>query len=161
MFWLRCGNWLRDHRSPWRWLKSPDLEFYLYFMFLHFYYKWAFIYISFIFTMIKCSFRGCSAISRSKGSVDQLATFKGCCRLNQPCVSNQCAPWPRRLSASTWPVTPGSHHPHWNEGDHVNRRTSKLIRSLYHSVTLEHFKGRCPPHQYVSQCCGERCPLSP
>lgn len=40
------------------------------------------IYILF-FILIKCNFLRCSNISRSKGSVHQLATFKVCCRSHQ------------------------------------------------------------------------------
>lgn len=107
---------------------------------LIFYHKCIFIYISFTFTRTKCNFRGCSDISRSKGSVDPLATFICCWRSNQPFVSNWCAPWPRRLSASTWTVTTGCHHPHWNEGDHAKGRTSPLTCGLDNSATSERFK---------------------
>lgn len=113
----------------------------LFIFYVHiFCYKCIFIYISFTFTEIKCNFRGCLDISRAKGSVDPLASFKGCCRSNQQFVSSWCAPRPRRLSASTWPVTPGSHHPHWNDGDHAKGRTSPLTRGLHNSVTSEPFE---------------------
>lgn len=101
------------------------------------------IYILF-FILIKCNFLRCSNISRSKGSVHQLATFKVCCRSHQcdyPSIlaaysGKQHSPWPGRLSASTWPMTPRSQHPHWNESDHVSAR-SPISSVAYTSQPLQ------------------------
>lgn len=138
VFWLRCGNWLRDQHLPWRWLKSPDLEFYLYFMFLYFIIN---VYL-FIFHLLlhgsNATLEDAQIFQYPKDLLIHELPSKVAVGKTTICVKLTCTL--TQEAVSTWPVTPGSHHPHWNEGYHAKGRTFPLTCGLHKSATSERFK---------------------